>query len=76
MRRTRWTKHRRVTKPGHGGWSIKGGLQYTNPVTGDAVGVLGGPWNQLKGIPWLLLTRRRQDKRRRSDEAWRRHLGR
>lgn len=65
MRPTRWTRQRRRTKQGKGGWNIGlGHISYTHPVTGDGVSA-DSPlrWR------WVLVTRSRQEQERREQRA-------
>lgn len=58
MRPTRWTRGKRLTKPGKGGWHLgRYGPTYTHPVSGD--GYSAG-WNLRR----LLALRRDQERRR------------
>jgi hypothetical protein len=66
MRRTRWTRKHRVTYYGKGGWHFDDhGVSYTNPVTGNAVGVVGGV-GPVVGVFKCWRMRRKQERRLRS----------
>lgn len=59
MRPTRWTRQRRATRYGKGGWRVyRFGLLYIHPVTGD--GATAG-WNVRR----ILRERREQERKRR-----------
>ena len=65
MRATRWTRKRRATYRGKGGWYVdRYGLMYCNPVTGDAV---SAGWNLRR----LLRMRADQEARKGRERAQR-----
>lgn len=67
MRPTRWTRKRRGTYFGKGGWHVgRYGVMYIHPVTGNGV---GAGWNVAK--TWRM--RREQEERIRVEAEVRRH---